>query len=102
VSTLWLTIGLVAVASAAIKATGPVLVGGRELPPRAVAVIAMLAPALLTALVLVETFSEKGELVLDPKAAGVGAAGIALLLKAPMLVAVALAAVVTALLRGLT
>ena len=32
---LWLTILAVAVANAAIKASGPVLVGGRELPPRA-------------------------------------------------------------------
>lgn len=51
-SALWVAIVAVALASAAIKAAGPVLVGGRELPPRANAVIALLAPALLAALVV--------------------------------------------------
>ena len=46
-TTLWVTVFAVALASAAIKAAGPVLVGGRELPPRVVSVIALLAPALL-------------------------------------------------------
>ena len=45
-TTLWVTIFAVALASATIKAAGPALVGGRELPPRAVAIIAYLAPAL--------------------------------------------------------
>jgi branched-subunit amino acid transport protein len=52
VTTLWVAILGVALASAAIKAMGPVLVGGKELPPSAGAVIALLAPALLTALVV--------------------------------------------------
>ena len=55
-SVLWVTILVVALASAAIKATGPVLFGGRELPPRARAVIALLASALLAALVVTQTF----------------------------------------------
>ena len=38
-TTLWITIFAVGLASAAIKAAGPVLVGGRELSGRAVAVI---------------------------------------------------------------
>jgi uncharacterized membrane protein len=99
-TTLWITIIAVALASAAIKAAGPVLVGGRELPPRAVAVIALLAPALLSALVITETFGEDGHLVLDERAVGVAVAAIALALRAPMLVAVALAALTTALVRA--
>ena len=99
-TTLWITIIAVALASAAIKAAGPVLVGGRELPPRAVAVIALLAPALLSALVITETFGEDGHLVLDERAVGVAVAGVALALRAPMLVAVALAALTTALVRA--
>ena len=51
-SAVWLTIILVAVASATIKAAGPLLLGDRQLGPRATAVIALLGPALLTALVL--------------------------------------------------
>ena len=100
-TTLWVTIVAVALASAAIKAAGPVLVGGRDLPPRVTAVIALLTPALLTGLVIVETFSDERRFVLDAKAVGVGVAGVALLLRAPMLAVVALAAAATAAARAL-
>lgn len=99
-TTLWIVIVIVTLANVAIKAAGPLLVGGRELPPRAVAVIALLAPALLAALVVTQTFGEDGHLVLDERAIGVGVAGLALALRAPVLVAVALAAVSTALTRA--
>ena len=100
-TTLWVTIIAVALANAAIKAAGPVLVGGRDLPPRVVAVIALLAPALLAALVVTETFGEDRHLVLDERAIGVAVAGLMLALRAPVLSAVALAAVATALTRAL-
>ena len=99
-TTLWVTVVAVALASAAIKAAGPVLMGGRELSPRAVAVVALLAPALLAALVVSETFGEDRHLVLDERALGVAVAAIALALRAPVLVAVALAAATTALTRA--
>lgn len=98
-SALWVAIVVVALASAAIKAVGPVLIGDRELPPQTNAVIALLASALLAALVVTETFGEGGHLVLDEKALGVGVAAVALALRAPVLLAVALAALVTALAR---
>ena len=97
---LWVTIVAVALASAAIKAAGPVLVGGRELPPRAISVIALLAPALLAALVVTEPFGEDRHLVLDERAVGVAVAASALALRAPVLLAVALAAATTALARA--
>jgi branched chain amino acid efflux pump len=99
VSALWVAIMAVTLASAAIKAAGPILVGGRELPPRVNAVIALLAPTLLAALVVTETFGDDGHLVLDERALGVGVAAVALALRAPVLLAVALAALVTALAR---
>jgi branched-subunit amino acid transport protein len=99
VSALWVAIVAVTLASAAIKAAGPILVGGRELPPRVNAVIALLAPALLAALVVTETFGDDGHLVLDERALGVGVAAVALALRAPVLLAVALAALATALAR---
>ena len=98
-TTLWVTIVAVALASAAIKAAGPVLVGGRELPPRVTSVVALLAPALLAALVVTETFGEERHLVLDERAIGVAVAGVALALRVPVLGAVALAAATTALVR---
>jgi len=97
---LWVVIVAVALASAALKAAGPVLVGGRELPQRATAVVALLAPALLAALVVSETFGEDRHLVLDERALGVAIAAIALALRAPVLLAVALAAATTALVRA--
>ena len=97
---LWVVIVAVALASAAIKAAGPVLVGGRELPQRVTAVVALLAPALLAALVVSETFGEDRHLVLDERALGVAIAAIALALRAPVLLAVALAAATTALVRA--
>ena len=99
-TTLWISIAAVALASATIKAAGPVLVCGRELPQRAVSVIALLAPALLAALVVTQTFGGDRHLVLDERAVGVGVAAVALALRAPVLLAVALAAVSTALVRA--
>ena len=99
-TTLWVAIVAVALANAAIKAAGPLLVGDRELPPRVGAVIALLAPALLAALVVSETFGEEGHLVLDERAIGVAVAGLVLALRGPVLIAVALAAMTTALARA--
>ena len=97
---LWITLVAVAFASAAIRAFGPILVGGRKLPQSVNAVIALLAPALLAALVVTQTFGEDGRLVLDQKAIGVAVAAVALAFRAPVLLAVALAVVATALARA--
>ena len=98
-SSPWIAIVVVAIASAAFKATGPILARGRELPLRVNAVVALLTPALLTAFVVTGTFDEGGHLALDERALGVGVAGVALALRTPMLLAVVLAALVTALVR---
>ena len=98
-SALWIAIVAVALATAALKAAGPILAGGRELPPRLNAVMALLTPALLTALVVTGTFGEGGNMALDARALGVGVAAVALALRAPVLLAVVLAALVTALAR---
>jgi hypothetical protein len=100
VTVLWITIVAVALASAAIKAVGPILLGDRKLPSSANAIIALLVPAVLTALVVTETFGEDGQLVFDEKAIGVAVAAVALTLRAPVLLALALAVVATALARA--
>jgi branched-subunit amino acid transport protein len=99
VSALWVAIVAVTLATVAIKAAGPILAGGRELPTRVNAVIALLTPALLAALVVTETFGEDGHLALDERTLGVGVAAVAVALRAPVLLAVVLAALVTALAR---
>lgn len=98
----WTLVGLLVVTTALIRASGPVLLGGRELPRRATAVIALVAPALLAALVVTETFRGEGtELTLDERALGVAGAGLVLALRGPMLVAMAVAMAVTAAARAL-
>jgi len=94
-STGWLVVVLVGGATIAIKATGPLLLGGRQLPARLLGVVSLLAPALLAALVATLTFGAGPTLVLDARAAGVAAGALALWLRAPTIVVVALAAVVT-------
>jgi uncharacterized membrane protein len=99
---VWITIGALTVTTAAIRAAGPVLVGGRDLHPRLFGVIALLAPALLAALVVVETLSgTDNELVVDERIAGVAAAGAAIALRASIVPVIVVAAVVTALARAL-
>jgi hypothetical protein len=97
----WWIVVLVGAATIAIKGAGPLLMGGRPLPPRIGRVIGLLAPALLAALVAISTFGGERALVLDERALGVAAAGIAVGLKAPPLVVVVVAATVTALARAL-
>jgi hypothetical protein len=96
VSAVWITIGALAVTTAAIKAAGPLTLGGRSLPAPVVLVISLLAPALLAALVITQTFADGDRLVLDARAAGVAAAAVAIALRAPLVVTIVIAAAVTA------
>ncbi|MGN6088706.1 MAG: AzlD domain-containing protein [Actinomycetales bacterium] len=67
--------------------------------PRVQRVAGLLPIALLAALAAIQTFGTGRGLALDPRAAGLAAATVALVLRAPFLVVVVAAAVVTALLR---
>jgi branched chain amino acid efflux pump len=95
----WIAVAAVGVATVAIKGIGPVLLGGRELPPRALAVVRLLAPAVLAGLVLTQVFGGDRELVVDERALGLLAALVAVVLRAPILVVVIAAAATTALVR---
>jgi branched-subunit amino acid transport protein len=100
-SEIWVTIGVLAVSTAVIRASGPLALGGRDIPAQAEAVISLVAPALLAALVVVETVGapEGGALELDARIIGVAAAGGGLAVGLSTLPVVALAAAVTALAR---
>jgi uncharacterized membrane protein len=98
----WTAVIVIGVVTVAMKAAGPLIAHGRVLPPRLERLLDLLAPAVLAALVATQTFGGDRELVLDERAAGIGAAAIAVALRAPILVAVMAAAVVTALLRLVT
>jgi branched-subunit amino acid transport protein len=97
-----LVVAALVATTALIRGSGPVILGGRELPKRANAVISLLAPALLAALVMTETFRGEGsELTLDERAIGVaGAAGV-LAVRGPLLLALVVAMGLTAIARGL-
>ena len=100
-SATWTAVLVVGLATVAIKAAGPLLAGERALPERSGQVLDLLAPALLAALVATQAFGEDQSLVLDERGAGLLAAGVAVLLKAPLLVVILVAAATAAGLRAL-
>jgi branched-subunit amino acid transport protein len=102
-ATVWITGAGLTVTTAAIKAFGPLVFGGRRPPPLLARVIPLLAPALLAALVVTETTGGHGRTItIDARLAGLAAAGVALWRGAPLIVVVIVAAAVTALLRAVT
>jgi Branched-chain amino acid transport protein (AzlD) len=102
VTAVWVTIGSLALATAALKLAGPLALGGRPLRAGVLNVVELLASALLAALVMVETFGKGRSLVLDARVLGVAFAVLALARRAPMIVVVLGAAAVTALARLLS
>jgi branched chain amino acid efflux pump len=99
---VWITIAGLCVATALIKAFGPLVFGGRTLHPVLARVIPLLAPALLAALVVTETVGGVGRsLVIDARLGGLLAAAVAISRRWPLAVVVICAAGTTALLRAL-
>ncbi len=98
-SSVWVMIAVLASATAALKLAGPLALGGRPLPARALAVVQFLAAALLAALVVVETFGKGRSLVLDARVLGAAFAVVAVWRRAPLTVVVLGAAAVTAIAR---
>ncbi len=98
----WTAVLVVGVATIAIKAAGPVLAGDRQLPAGVSRVLDLLAPALLAALVATQAFASDESLVIDERGAGLLAAVVAILLKAPLLVVILVAAATAAGLRALS
>jgi branched chain amino acid efflux pump len=98
-STSWVVVAVVGFATIVFKAAGPVVVGHRELPQRVQSLVELLAPVMLTALVVTQTFGGDEELRVDARVVGVGAALVALRLRAHIVVAMVIAAATTALVR---
>jgi hypothetical protein len=93
---IWAAVILGSLGAMAFKFAGFALPRRLIEKPRVVAVALLYPVALLAALVAVQTFSSLGQLSLDWRALGVGAGVIALLLRAPFVVVVLVAALVTA------
>jgi uncharacterized membrane protein len=98
----WVTVLAACLVAYLLKLAG-YLVPDRVLSGTRVRRVTTLLPvALLTALVVVQTFASPSHgLILDARAAGLAVAAVALLLRAPFLVVVLLAAVTAAGLRAL-
>jgi uncharacterized membrane protein len=102
VTAVWVTVAAVGLATMAIKAAGTLLVAGRTLPPRAQAALEHLAPALLAALVVTQALGGSGGgFAIDARLAGLAAAAVALVLRAPLLLVITVAAATAALVRAL-
>ena len=85
--------------SYALKAVGPLLVGGRELGPRLRRTLELVALPLLAALILVQTVGSGHRIVLDARAPALAVAALLAWRRAPFLVVVLVAAATAAVLR---
>jgi branched-subunit amino acid transport protein len=101
VSTTVAVIAGCAVVTVAIKGIGPMALGGRDLPPWVMGIVALLAPALLTALVVTQALADGRHLAIGEETAGVLAGGLVAWRTRSVLGCVVVAAGVTAALRAL-
>ncbi|MCF3103548.1 AzlD domain-containing protein [Streptosporangium nondiastaticum] len=99
---LWLAVLLVGAVSMALKATGPVLLGGEELPAAMQRVVTLMAPTLLAALIATQMFGQGRSLVIDARAVGLVVGAFGVWRKWPTLLVVVLGAAATALTRLVT
>ena len=90
-----------AAVTAAIKAAGPVALGGRDLPIAFRSFIVLLAPALFAALVVTQALADGKELAIGAETAGVAAGGLVAWRTDSILGCVIVAAAVTAVVRAL-
>jgi len=97
----WIAIGVTALGCYLVKLLGLLVPAGVLDRPLVKRLAALVPVALLAALTAQQTFADGRMPVLDARAAGLAAAALALLLRAPFLVVVATAVVVTAGVRAL-
>ena len=98
----WAALLTIAFGAYFFKAAGMFGLGRFMTNPRAVALGSLLPPALLAALVVLQTATDGDVLVVDARAAGVAAGALAVWRHAPFWVVVVVAAVVTAAVRAAT
>ncbi|MFE6774700.1 AzlD domain-containing protein [Streptomyces sp. NPDC057702] len=96
----WIAIAATAAGCYLVKLLGLSVPSGALERPAVKRLAALLPVALLAALIAQQTFSTGHALVVDARAAGLGAAALALVLRAPFLLVVAVAVAVTALVRA--
>ncbi|AXK37655.1 AzlD domain-containing protein [Streptomyces armeniacus] len=98
---MWIAIAVTAAGCYLVKLLGLAVPAGALERPAVRRLAALLPVALLAALTAQQTFSDGTALVLDARAAGLAAAAVALLLRAPFLLVVGVAVLATAAVRAL-
>ncbi|WP_371662936.1 AzlD domain-containing protein [Streptomyces sp. NBC_00280] len=99
---VWIAVGATALGCYVVKLVGLLVPAGVLERPLVRRLAALLPVALLAALTAQQAFADGRVLVLDAKAAGLAAAAVALVLRAPFLLVVAAAVAVTAGVRAMT
>lgn len=97
---VWVLIGGCAALTVLIKALGPVLLGGRDLPPWFTRVIVLMAPSLLCALVVTSVLARGSSWSVGAHTVGVAVAAVMLWRRQSLVLSVAVAVVITAVLRA--
>ncbi|MEX0848404.1 MAG: AzlD domain-containing protein [Ilumatobacteraceae bacterium] len=92
----WTLVVMLAAGAYACKAVGFFVLGRRALPPALERCLALIPAAVVSALVMKDTFSTGQDLVIDARVAGVAAATIAVWKRAPFVAVIVIAAGVTA------
>ena len=98
----WTVVILAGTVTMAVKAAGPCVLGGRELPHELTRILRLLAPALFGALIATQTFATAQQLAVDARTAGLVIAATGAYLRVPTILILVAAAAATAALRTFT
>jgi branched-subunit amino acid transport protein len=98
---VWVLIVGLAALTMAVKALGPVLLGGRTLPPSFTRVVVLMAPTLLAALVVTSVLASGRSWSVGAHTVGVAVAAVMLWRRCSLVLCVLVAVLVTAGLRAL-
>ena len=98
----WFLVLVLAAGAYTCKVLGVVVIGARRLPPVVDRCLVLIPAALITALVVKDTFSTGQDLVLDARAAGVGAATLLAWRRAPLVAVIVVGAAVTGAVRAVS
>ena len=96
----WTLVVLLGVGAFLCKVVGLIVLGGRSLPAVVDRCLVLIPAALLSALIVNDTFADGRSLVLDARVAGVGVAVLLAWRRAPLVVIIVAGAAVTAAVRA--
>ena len=96
---IWVALLALGAVSFSLKALGPVVLGGRDLPPRLVELLELVPVAMLAALVLVGAVTDGRRLQLDARLPALVVAAVLVWRRAPFLVVICAASATAALIR---